>query len=52
MAKQAQSRMKLLEKIQGEAVDVDFDDPSALGAHHLDVKRCLKQCLSHFKCAH
>lgn len=27
MAKQAQSRMKLLDKIQEEAVDVDFDDP-------------------------
>merc|ERR1712232_1077093 len=27
MAKQAQSRMKLLDKLQGEAVDVDFDDP-------------------------
>jgi ATP-binding cassette subfamily F protein 2 len=27
MAKQAQSRMKLLSKIQEEAVDVDFDDP-------------------------
>ena len=27
MAKQAQSRMKLLKKIEEEAVDVDFDDP-------------------------
>jgi len=27
MAKQAQSRMKMLAKIQEEAVDVDFDDP-------------------------
>jgi ATPase subunit of ABC transporter with duplicated ATPase domains len=27
MAKQAQSRMKLLEKIQEENVELDFDDP-------------------------
>lgn len=27
MAKQAQARMKMLTKIQSEAVDVDFDDP-------------------------
>jgi len=27
MAKQAQSRMKMLSKLQDEAVDVDFDDP-------------------------
>lgn len=27
MAKQAQSRMKLLERIQGDHVELDFDDP-------------------------
>eukprot|EP00961_Rhodomonas_salina_P235258 3179854-Rhodomonas_salina.1 len=27
MARQAQSRMKLLERIQGENVELDYDDP-------------------------
>ena len=27
MARQAQSRMKLLERIQGDAVELDYDDP-------------------------